>query len=51
MEKSKVYFTDLRTSPSSNLLDKMEKLLKRAGINQLPLKDNFVAIQKRVVTI
>lgn len=26
METSKVYYTDLRTSPTSNLLDKMERL-------------------------
>lgn len=44
MEKAKVYFSDLRTSPTSNLLDKMERLLKRAGIGQLPLKDSFTAI-------
>lgn len=43
MEKAKVYFSDLRTSPTSNLLDKMERLLKRAGIGQLPLKDSFTA--------
>lgn len=30
METSKVYYTDLRTSPTSNLLDKMERLVKRA---------------------
>lgn len=41
MEKAKVYFSDLRTSPTSNLLDKMERLLKRAGIGQLPLKDTL----------
>lgn len=40
METSKVYYTDLRTSPTSNLLDKMERLVKRAGIEKLPLKDN-----------
>lgn len=45
MEKAKVYFTDLRTSPTSNLLDKMERLVKKAGIAQLPLKDSFVAIK------
>ena len=45
MEKTKVYFSDLRTSPTSNLLDKMERLLKRAGIGQLPLKDSFTAIK------
>ena len=45
MEKSKVYFTDLRTSPTSNLLDKMERLVKKAGIARLPLKDSFVAVK------
>ena len=32
MEKAKVYFTDLRTSPTSNLLDKMERLVKKARL-------------------
>ena len=45
MEKAKVYYSDLRTSPTSNLLDKMERMLKRAGIGELPLKDSFVAIK------
>ena len=49
METSKVYYTDLRTSPTSNLLDKMERLVKRAGIEQLPLKDSFVAIKIHIV--
>lgn len=43
MEKAKVYYSDLRTSPTSNLLDKMERLLKRAGIEQLPLKKSISA--------
>jgi len=41
MEKAKVYYSDLRTSPTSNLLDKMERLLKRAGIEQLPLSSTY----------
>lgn len=45
METAKVYFTNLRTTPSSNLLDKMERLVKKAGITTLPLKDSFVAIK------
>lgn len=45
MDKSKVFFSDLRTSPTSNLLDKMERLLKQAGLTRLPLKDKFVAIK------
>ena len=45
MEKSKVYFTNLRTTPTSNLLDKMERLIKKAGIESISFKDNFVAIK------
>ena len=45
MQKSKVYFSDLRTSPTCNLLDKMERLVRKAGLEKLPLKDNFVAIK------
>ena len=45
METSKVYFTNLRTSPTSNLLDKMERLIKRAGISNIDFKDQFVAIK------
>lgn len=43
--KSKVYFSDLHTTPSCNLLDKMERLLRRAGLMNLPLKDAFTAIK------
>lgn len=45
MQTSKVYFTNLRTTPHSNLLDKMERLVKKAGLTTLPLKDSFVAIK------
>ena len=45
METSKVYFTNLRTTPSSNLLDKMERLVRRAGIANINFKDQFVAIK------
>lgn len=45
MEKSKVYFTDLRTKPGMNLLDKLEKLVKRAGIENIDFKNKFVAIK------
>lgn len=38
METSKVYFTNLRTTPSSNLLDKMERLVKRAGIANIDFR-------------
>lgn len=45
MEKSKVYFTDLRTRPGLNLLDKVERLVRKAGINNIDFKDKFVAIK------
>lgn len=45
MESSKVYFTNLRTSPGSNLLDKMERLVKKAGLLTLDLDRKFVAIK------
>ena len=45
MESSKVYFTNLRTSPKSNLLDKMERIVKKAGLVALDLEKKFVAIK------
>ena len=45
MKTSRVYFTNLRTNPKANLLDKMEKLVKRAGMETLPLEKQFVAIK------
>jgi len=40
-----VYFTDLRTKPGLSLLDKLEKLIKRAGIESIDFKDKFTAIK------
>lgn len=45
MAASKVYFTNLRTNPKSNLLDKLERLVRRAGITNIDFKDQFVAIK------
>lgn len=45
MEKSKVYFTDLRTKPGRNLLDKLRTLLMEAGMNKIQFKDKFTAIK------
>lgn len=45
MEKSKVYFTDLHTKPGVNLLDKLEKLVKTAGIEGIDFKNKFTAIK------
>jgi uncharacterized Fe-S center protein len=45
MVASKVYFTNLRTTPSSNLPTKMERLVRRAGIETIDFKNQFVAIK------
>jgi uncharacterized Fe-S center protein len=45
MERSKVYFTNLRTKASLSLPLKMERLIKKAGIEQIDFKDKFVAIK------
>ena len=45
MEKSKVYFTDFRASSNCNLLQKLEKLVKKAGIETLPFADRYTAIK------
>ena len=45
MKQSKVFFTDLRTKPGMNLLNKLEKLVKTAGINNIDFKNKFVAIK------
>lgn len=42
---SKVYFTDLRTRPGHSLLNKLEVLMKRAGMETIDFKDKYVAIK------
>ncbi|MDR0799463.1 MAG: DUF362 domain-containing protein [Dysgonamonadaceae bacterium] len=42
---SKVYFTDMRAKPGRNLLDKLELLVKKAGIEQIDFKDKFTAVK------
>ena len=45
MEKSKVYYTNLRTRPGVNLLQKLVKLVKEAGIENIDFHKKFVAIK------
>lgn len=45
MEKSKVYFTNMRTKPGVSLLKKLETLVKKAGISNIDFKNKFVAIK------
>ncbi len=42
---SRVFFTDLRTNPKRNLLDKIEDLLNRTKINEKINKNDIVAIK------
>ena len=39
MKKSKVYFTNLRATSNINLLQKLEKLVKKAGIESIDFKE------------
>jgi uncharacterized Fe-S center protein len=42
---SKVYFTNLRVKGGQNLLDKLETLVKKAGIEQIDFSGKFTAIK------
>lgn len=44
-EKAKVYFTDFRAKPGYNLLQKLEKLMKKAGIETINFHQKYVAIK------
>ena len=45
MESSKVFFTNLRASAQNNLLDKMERIIKKAGLFKFDLDKKFVALK------
>jgi len=45
MGKSKVYYTNLRATPSLNLLQKLEKLVRKAGIENIDFNRKFTAIK------
>ena len=45
MTKSKVYFTDMKTVQGVSLLDKLEKVIKQAGIDKIDFENKFVAIK------
>lgn len=45
MAKSKVYFTDMRTTMENNLLGKLKKLILAAGIGDLPFEGRYTAIK------
>jgi hypothetical protein len=43
--KSKVYFTDMRTTYGNNMLDKLKKILIKSDFNDIDFKDKFVALK------
>ncbi len=45
---SKVFFTNFRTTPENNQLDKLENLVRTAGIESIDFKDKYVAIKLHV---
>ncbi len=44
-ERSKVYFTDFRTTIGTPLTAKLQKLIKKAGIGEIDMDGKFVAIK------
>lgn len=45
MEKSKVYFTDFRIRVGVSLTEKLQRLIKKAGITDIDMDGKFVAIK------
>ena len=45
MPESKVYFTNLRTNPSANLLKKLDNLVKKAGIETIDFDHKLTALK------
>lgn len=45
MNSSKVYFTDMRALPGTNLQQKLVRLIKKAGMEQIDFSRKFVAIK------
>ena len=42
---AKVYFCDLRSHGRESQLDKLKRLIKKAGIDQIDFENKFVAIK------
>lgn len=45
MEQSKVYFTTFKTSGSENLLQKLHRLMKKAGFENIDFNEKYAAIK------
>ena len=45
MEQSKVYFTTFKATEHENLLQKLHRLMKTAGFEQIDFTDKYAAIK------
>lgn len=45
MEASKVYYTSFKTTAQENLLQKLHRLMKQAGFEQIDFSDKYAAIK------
>lgn len=45
MTKSKVYFTDFHTTNSMNLIQKLDRLIRKAGMESIDFKNKYAAIK------
>lgn len=45
MDKAKVYFTDMRTNYGNSMLEKLEKLLLKSGMDKIDFKNKLVALK------
>jgi len=45
MQKARVYFTDMRALPGTDLLRKLEKLMRQAGVGQIDFEEKMVAVK------
>ncbi len=45
MEKARVFFTNLRTTPEMTILQKLDLLMRKAGIETINFKKQYVAIK------
>ena len=45
MEKSKVYYATFKTTLSENLLQKLHRLMKQGGFEQIDFTDKYAAIK------
>ena len=49
MNPSKVYYTDLHVHGNTNLLRKLEKLIRAAGIENIDFANRFTALDRKSV--